>query len=341
MRAAWIERWGGPLRVGERDDPEPGEGEVLVEVEACGIGLTVLNCMRGDLGDDEDDLPRIPGHELVGTIVGCGESVDPGRAGERIAAYFYLVCGRCERCLAEEEPLCTASAGYLGVHRDGGYGRRVCLPARNALTLPEGIEPVPATAIPDAIATPVHVASRAGIGPGDRVAVIAAGGGVGVHMVQVAALAGAEVLGLEASPAKLGYLEDELGVGAADSSDFDAVELPRGWEPGADVIVDLLGSEESLAWAHASVAPRGRMVVLTTFPGVGFAASPRDLVFGETAVMGSRYASRGEVLQAARLVAEGRVDPVVSLTVGVDEVERAHEALRGGELVGRAALAWD
>lgn len=340
MRGRRISAWGGAPELQTLPDPEPAAGEVLVRVEACGVGLTVLNCINGDLGNDPGDLPRVPGHELVGTVVAVGSGVPRDRVGERVAAYFYLFCGRCRRCLAGRESRCERLAGFVGVHRDGGYAELVTLPERNAVPLPDGIDPVLATAIPDAIATPVHVARRAGIEAGERVAVIAAGGGVGIHMVQVAAARGAEVLGLDVSPAKLAYLRDELGVAAVDSSDFSAVALPAGWEHGADVVVDFLGRPQSLRWALDHLALDGRLVTLTTFPGQEVAVSPRELVFSQLSVLGSRYASRHEVAEAARLVAAGRVRPVVTARAGIDDVDRIHEALRAGELLGRGALVW-
>jgi len=340
VRARWIERWDGPLERGERPEPRAGAREVKIAVEACGIGLTVLNCIRGDLGDDPDDLPRVPGHELVGRIVETGIGVDSDRVGERVAGYFYLFCGGCERCLAGDESLCLDLRGFIGVDVDGGYAERVSLPAGNAVPLRDEIDPVAATAIPDAIATPVHVARRASVGPGDRVAVIAAGGGVGIHMSQVARAYGATVVGLEIDGAKHAYLRDELGLDVIDSSDFARAELPRSWRGEADVVVDLLGSESSLEWAQAALAPRGRMVVLTTFRGVGFRASPRTLVFKQGSILGSRYASRHEVLEAARLVHAGAVRPIVSEQVGPDDVDGVHDALRRGEVLGRGVLSW-
>ena len=341
MRAAWIEEWGGPLLHGERPDPVAGDGEVLVDVEACGVGLTVLNCIRGDLGADPDDLPRIPGHELVGRIAAVGPGVDRRRVGERIMAHFYLFCGDCRRCTAGQEPLCERLAGYLGVDRDGGYAARAAVPARNAVPLPEELDAALATVIPDAVATPVHVARRAAIAPGERVAVVGAGGGVGVHMVQVAQLHGAEVAGLDAVDAKLRHIEHQLGAHAVDSSDFATARLPDRWDGGADVVVDLVGTPASLAWSAEHIAVEGRLVLVTTFPGVEVSVSPRQLTLRQASLVGSRYASRAELALAAQLVATGRIDPVVSCAVGIGEVEHAHDALRDGTLLGRAALVWN
>jgi propanol-preferring alcohol dehydrogenase len=340
VEALRLHAWGGEVRAEEVAEPEPGEGELLIDVEACGVGLTVLNCLRGDLGDDDANLPRIPGHELVGRVVAAGPGAGPERVGERVAAYFYLFCGACPRCLAGTEDLCDSLAGYVGVDRDGGYARCCVLPARNAIRLPEGIDPVLATVIPDAVATPVHVVRRARIGPGDRVAVLAAGGGVGIHMVQVARAHGADVLGLDVDARKLAYLADELGIAAADSSEFGPVALPERWRGRADVVVDLLGRPASLGWALAVLGTGGRLVVLTTFKDVDAPVAPRDLVLRQLSILGSRYATRAEVDQAARLVASGVVRPVVGRRENRDSVVAIHQDIRAGRLLGRGALVW-
>ncbi len=326
--------------VEEVADPIPGEGEVLVELIACGVGQTVLNCMRGDLGDDPKDLPRIPGHELVGRIVEVGPGVEPVRKGELVAAYFYLFCGRCSRCMGGEEDLCDNLAGFVGVQRDGGYAERISLPARNAIRIWEGMDPVLATVIPDAVATPVHVADLARIRPGQRVVVVAAGGGLGVHMVQVAKVFGAEVAGLDVTQEKLAYLQEELGTVSIDSSDFAAVTLPKSWAGQADVVVDFLGRPESLRWALGALARNGRLVTLTSFRGVEFSVSSRELVFSQLTILGCRYATRAQLDLAARLVGRRRVKPVVTRRERVERVHEIHQDVRTGHLLGRGALLW-
>jgi propanol-preferring alcohol dehydrogenase len=209
------------------------------------------------------------------------------------------------------------------------------LPARNAIRLPEPLDPVLATAIPDAIATPVHVAHRAAIQPGERVVVIAAGGGVGIHMVQVARLHGADVVGLDRAEDKLAYLRQQFQVETANSTDFAGVQLPAGWTGKADVVIDL---PASLARAVTALGTGGRLVLLTTFPGIGFQATPREMVFRQATILGSRYASRWELDRAARLVASGHIRPVVSRRVGLDELGAIHESLQQGTLLGRGAV---
>jgi D-arabinose 1-dehydrogenase-like Zn-dependent alcohol dehydrogenase len=339
VRAAQISAWGGALELVERPAPVAGEGEVLVRVDACGVGLTVLNCIRGDLGSDDANLPRIPGHEVVGVVEAVGAGVDRKLEGERVAAYFYLSCGTCRECLAGFEPLCARLGGYVGVDRDGGYGELCVLPAFNVLPLP-ALDPVTATTVPDAIATPVHVARRTSIRPGARVVVCGAGGGLGIHMVQVAKAYGGEVVALDVAPEKLAYLEHELGAVAVDSSDFGRIALPAAWDARADVVVDFVGARASLEWGVSVLAPNGTLVCTTTFRDRTFELSPRDLVLAQATVAGSRYASRSEVGIAAALVASERVRPVVGRRVGLDELESLHDDLRDGSLLGRGALVW-
>jgi len=335
-----LHRWGDAPRWEAFSLPDPERGEVLVEVEACGVGLTVMNCMNGALSDSTDLLPVTPGHEVVGRIVAVGEGVDSKVIGDRVMAYFYLSCFRCRWCLAGRESRCENLRGWYGVHRGGGYAPFSVLPEGNTVPLSESIPAVQATVIPDAVATPVHVCrTRLGLGPGDRVVVIGAGGGVGIHMVQVATACGASVIGLERGDKKLALVES-FGAATEESSDFSTVALPD-FDGRADAIIDLLGTPESLAWSTSRLATGGRVCVLTTFRGVEVPVQTRELVFREMAILGSRYASRSELLEAAAMVERGEVRPVVGVSTGPRDVESIHELLRAGQLEGRGALVWD
>jgi len=334
-------RWGDAPTFDEIPPRTPGVGEVGVTVEACGVGLTVLNCINGNLGDDPALLPRVPGHELVGRVTAAGPGVDTDLVGRRVVAYFYRYCGACSECVAGRQPRCRNLDGYIGVHSDGGYAPTTVLPARNAIPIDDSLDPVAATVVPDAVATPLHVCGpRAQVRPGDRVAVIGAGGGVGAHMLQMAALFGGVVAGLDVGDRKLAAIE-ELGAVAADSSDFDRLDAERLLPGGRPtVVIDLLGSRDSLAWAADALGSGGRLVVLTTFPGRTVDVATRELVFRELTVLGSRYASVAEVTTAADLVATGRISPVIGQMVEGKSVLSLHDALRAGDLVGRGALTW-
>jgi propanol-preferring alcohol dehydrogenase len=147
------------------------------------------------------------------------------------------------------------------------------------------------------------------------------------------------VIGLERGDEKLALVES-LGVAAEDSSDFHGVALSD-FDGRADAIIDLLGTSESLSWSLSRLATGGRVCVLTTFRGVEIPVQPREFVFREISIVGSRYASRSELLEAAAMVERGDVRPVVGMSSEPREVSSIHELLRAGRLEGRGALNWD
>lgn len=341
MHAQVLYQWGGEVVYEEVPTPVPGPGEALVKVEACGVGLTVLNYMRGDLGKRPEDLPRIPGHEVIGTVDDVGADVDSFHIGDRVMAYFCLTCGRCDFCRLAHEPLCRNFQGFVGVARDGGYAEYTVLPAANLLMVPNGIGPVEATAIPDAIATPFHVCHRAAIGPGDLAMIVGAAGGVGIHTVQMVQAFGGDVIAIDQGDEKLDATRRFGAVAAFDYRSPDLSDAVRSVAPlGVSVAIDLVGQPNTLAFCLKLLESRGRLVLLTAFPGVKFNVDPRRIVLHEQQILGSRYASRWEVLEAARMVREGKITTVVSDVVTLATVRQIHEKLRAGTLIGRGAIAF-
>lgn len=339
MHCLEIGEWGGELERTTRTVPDVSEGEVLVEVAATGVGLTVSNVMNGDLDDDEADLPRVPGHEVVGRVAETGAGVASPEVDDLVAAYFYLACDRCDPCLRGHESLCENLGGFVSVDVDGGFAEYVRLPAGNAIRIPDGLDPVEATAIPDAVATPYHVANqRANVEPDDRVMILGAGGGVGIHLVQMAQHFGGEVTAVDRVGAKLDRCRD---LGAAHTINTGERSLSEGVsEAGGayDAVVDFTGSMELVGEAKEHLAPRGRLVNLTTFPGRSFDLSPREQVRAETEVVGSRYCSKYELRRSADLVADGAIEPVVTEVVGMDGVPELLERIRSEDVVGRGAM---
>lgn len=334
-----IHHWGDEPAWEPIPVPEPGPDELLIEIEACGIGGTVLNCIAGQLANDRATLPRVPGHELVGKVAAAGPGASSDLVGHRVVAYFYLICGHCRPCTSGMEQRCANLAGWVGVHCDGGYAPWTVLPERNVVTIPDDLDAVAATVTADAVATPVHVAGRAGIGPEDRVAVIGAGGGVGAHMIQVAGLPGASVAGLDVTDDKLALIE-RLGARPVASPDFSSLraDLFDGERP--TVVIDFVGSTASGTWSLAALTTGGRLVTLTTFRDRPVPVESRDLVMRELTVLGSRYATKAQVAEAVRLVAEGAVAPVIDSPTKPDGVLEIHERLRSGRLLGRGAVDW-
>lgn len=138
MRAMVLERPGAPLVMRERPVPAPGRGEILVEVEACGVCRTDLHVVDGELPDIR--CPIVPGHEIVGRVAAAGEGVAGVSPGARVGIpWLGSTCGVCPYCRAGRENLCDRPV-FTGYTRDGGFATHSLADARYCFALPEATD---------------------------------------------------------------------------------------------------------------------------------------------------------------------------------------------------------
>ena len=237
--------------------------------------------------------------------------------------------------------LCRNFAGYLGAHAPGGYAEYVAAPARNLCAVPDGIDWPQATTIVSAVATPLKaLKSRAGVRPGDDVVIVGACGGVGIHAVQIAKALGGRVIAVDIDSDKLTHAErlgaDDVINGQIDDFGVAVRELTQG--KGADVVLELVGTENTLPASFASLATTGRLVVVAFQPGTVFRSDPTRFVDDEITVTGSRYVNYAELAEAAEWVGAGRVTPVISATHPLASAEDALAAVAANRVVGRAPI---
>jgi alcohol dehydrogenase, propanol-preferring len=136
MRAMVLEGQREPLRLVELPDPDPGPGQVLISVRACGVCRTDLHIVDGELR--EPKLPLVLGHQIVGTVASSGEGAERFAAGERVGVpWLGWTCGECRYCLSGRENLCDR-ARFTGYDVDGGYAQLAVADERFCFPLPEG-----------------------------------------------------------------------------------------------------------------------------------------------------------------------------------------------------------
>jgi len=343
MRAAVLQDWGDELAVESMPTPDPAPDEVRVEVRACGVTRTVENAIQGGLDDDPELTPRVPGHEFAGVVDAVGADVSGLAVGDRVLAYFYLTCGQCDACRAGAANRCTEFGGWFGVNCEGAYAEYATLPAANALPMPDDLSFRGGAIAADGLATPLHVCERTAVGDADTVLVIGAAGRIGVHLSQLAAARGAHVLAADVHADRLAHVDAVTGpaVTTVDASrpgfaDRLTAATPDG--DGPTVAVDTVGDVETLEAAWEALAMGGQVVTLTTHHERSFAPLLKEFVVKEGAVVGSRCATKDEVVRAARLVADGRIDPIVTDEVGLDAVPSVHDDIRNGDTYGMTVL---
>jgi alcohol dehydrogenase, propanol-preferring len=220
MRAWWIDSPGpvdgGPLRLGTRPDPRPGPGEVLVRVHACGVCRTDLHLAEGDLPVHREQV--VPGHEIVGEVVGQGPGCRRFPVGSRVGiAWLRHTCGTCRFCRRGRENLCPEPL-FTGWDRDGGYAELAVIAEAYAYGLPEGLGDQDAAPLLCAGIIGYRSLKRAELPPGGRLGIY--GFGASAHLAaQVAIHLGAEVHVMTRSPQAR---ELALDLGAASASAADA-----------------------------------------------------------------------------------------------------------------------
>ena len=336
-----VKNWGEVFTLEDRPEPQPGQGEAMMKVRAAGVGLTLVTMRTGIFGGT---APRIMGHELGGDIVAVGDGVTNIELGQRCVVYFYLNCNHCRWCRNGRETLCENHGGYVGVHRDGGYADYVCLPAENFLPIPEGLDYEGAAVAADAVNTPWHcMRERAQVNPHDVVMLVGAGGGVGIHGVQVAKLFGAQVIAVDISAEKL-QLAREWGADEVinfNKIDDLATEVKKMTDgKGVDAAIDFVGKPETFQACIDGLSRGGRAVVIGAQPG-DVTVNPVNLILTEQVVTGSRHSTRAELIETMDIMARGLVKPVVGRRLHFTEVESLFEDLQAERLLGRGALIYD
>ncbi len=344
MRAVVLYEHGGPEKLLLRSvaDPMPGDGEVIVKLEAISVNHLDLKIRRGTAGYPIT-LPRILGLEGAGRVAACGQGVASVDIGQRVLVLPWKRCGACPWCQRGQENLCARSR-ILGIHTDGCYAEYVCVPVEQLLPLPDEVSFEQAAAIPTAMGTAWHALHTiARVQPGETVLVMAATSGVGVALVQMAHQAGARVIAAGRDPSKLARLA-EFGAAAFTSYDEpDWVERVRELTDGVgvDVVFEQIGG--TMLWtALQCLRKQGRMVSYGASGGLTVAFDDWQFVYrNEFQVFGATSSCRHEVQQVLDLVRQGRLRAVVGSVFPLAETGRAHRLLEDRGHFGKVILVPD
>ncbi|MGH3354549.1 MAG: NAD(P)H-quinone oxidoreductase [Nocardioidaceae bacterium] len=323
MRAVICSEPGGVdvLSVAEVPDPEPGAGEVLIDVAASAVN-------RADLLQRQGNYPVPPGAsevlglECSGVIAGLGADVDAWKVGDEV---------------------CALLAG-------GGYAEKVSVPAGQVLPIPAGVDVVTAAGLPEVACTVwSNVFMVAGLRREESLLVHGGAGGIGTMAIQLAKALGARVFTTAGSPAKLDRCR-ELGADVAvNYRDEDFVEVVRRETDGAgvDVILDNMGAKY-LSRNIDALATNGRLAIIGMQGGtkaeinLGKLLTKRAAVTA-TSLRGRPVEEKSSIVASVRehvwpLVEEGHVRPVVHTSLPLSDVREAHRLLEDGEQTGKVLL---
>lgn len=346
MRALRLLDWKSEPVLQEVDEPEPGPGQVVIEIGGAGACHSDIHLM------DEFESGAVPwnppftlGHENSGWIHTLGEGVDHLEVGQPVAVYGPWGCGTCIRCLAGFENYCEnvsaapVPGGGGGLGLDGGMAEYMLVPkARFLVPLPDGLEPEQAAPLTDAGLTPYHAIRRSLPKlTADAHAVVIGVGGLGHMAVQILkAMTGATVIAVDMREEALKLAES---VGAdltflSEESTAEEIRQATGGR-GADVIIDCVGADQTIAMGAAAARQMGDLTVVGigggTF-GFSFFSIPYEVSL-QTTYWGARH----ELIEVLNLGSRGLIGSHIS-TYPLDDALSAYEDLKAGEIDGRAVI---
>lgn len=332
MKAAIYHGANRPLELTEVPDPKPLRGEVVVRVAGCGLCHTDLHYLDHGVKTFKSP-PLILGHEAAGTVATLGEGVEGWTEGDRVLIPAVLSCGRCGYCRRGRENLCDNMV-MLGNNIDGAYAELVAVPASELVPVPDELPLERACVVADAISTPYHAVKHRGrVRAGDSVAVVGCGG-VGLNVVQCAAIAGAHVIAVDINQARLEVAQSLGAVETVNPQQIDRVDkhVRAVTDGGVDIAFEAIGTPETIGMAYGLLRRGGRLCVIG-YSQKDATLSAARLMYYELEIVGSLGCGGGEYPEIIGLVRDGRLklDPIVSGSLPLNDINEGFERLRMGE----------
>jgi len=335
MKAAVIERHGGPEVLEIRDDfpdPVPAPEDVVVRVRATALNYHDIFTRNGMPGI-KVPMPCIMGIDFAGDVVKVGSAVDGWAAGDRV--------------LIDPSDRVT-HGGLIGEMSHGGLAQLCRVPAHHLVRLPDEAGYESAACLPVAYGTALRMMYTIGqVKAGERVLILGASGGVGSGCVQLAKLAGCEVIACASTPAKLDRLRS---LGADHLLDYTAHDMakwvferfgkPHRKKPGGgvDVVVNFTGGPSWLPSLRV-LRPRGRLLTCGATAGFDPKEDLRYIWSFELQVLGSNGWLREDIETLLGMVGDGRLQPVIDRVLPLERTAEAFALLEGREVFGKVVVA--
>ena len=334
MKAAVVHEFGKPLVIEEVPIPVPGNGQILVKVEACGVCHTDLHAANGDW-PVKPNPPFIPGHEGVGYVVAVGPNVEHIKEGDRVGVpWLYSACGHCEYCLDAWETLCLKQQN-TGYSVNGSFAEYVVADANYVGILPDNVGFVEIAPVLCAGVTVYKGLKMTDTKPGDWV-VISGIGGLGHMAVQYAKAMGLNVAAVDIDDAKLD-LAKRLGasvtVNAMKTDPAAALQKEIG---GAHGVLVTAVSPRAFEQALGMVRRKGTVSLVGLPPG-DFPLPIFNQVLNGITVRGSIVGTRLDLQESLQFAKEGKVHATVA-TDKLGNINDIFTRMKDNEIEGRIVL---
>jgi propanol-preferring alcohol dehydrogenase len=341
MLAVRLAAWQTRAVLDQVPAPEPGPGEVLLDVEAAGLCHTDLHLMEWEAGMLPYDPPFTLGHEIAGVVRRLGPGASGVEVGERVVVYSRWGCGVCRQCVQGRENICERPAADVRYHgaglgRDGGLAEQVLVPSARYLVPIGDLDAAVAAPLADAGITPYHAIShhRDKLRPGETAVVIGAGGLGQMAVQMLRALSAVRVVAVDLRDDALRAAEAAGAHATVPAAGLSVAEL-RGevGGGGAALVLDFVATDETLSLAAGTVATGGAIVY--TGRGGGTLSVRAFVTPFDSSVTVSTWGTIPELVEVVALARSGAIRSEAQ-TYPLDQTLTGYEDLEHGRVIGRA-----
>lgn len=337
MKAAYYEKFNGPIRIEKLPDPQATSTAVIIKVEASGLCLSDWHGWKGH--DPDIKLPHVPGHELAGIVVEIGKDIKNFKIGDRVTVPFVGGCGSCEHCLAGDQQVCDKQF-QPGFTAWGSFAEYVAIDYadENLVILPDKMSFVEAASLGCRFITAYRAVKYQGRLQKDQFIAIHGCGGVGLSAVQIAKGLGARVIAVDITQEKCDFAL-EMGadyvVNSRKTNVVEAIlEISKG---GVAVSIDALGHSETFQNSIRGLKKRGKHIQVGLMTGEHeiVSLSMPEIIANELEILGShgmqahRYPEMLEFIRSSKISMDQMISEVINLEhlpAQLQNLDRKHTA---------------
>ncbi|AAT43736.1 alcohol dehydrogenase catalytic domain-containing protein [Picrophilus oshimae] len=330
MKAAFLKKLNSELEIDDIEEPEPGDDEVVIEQRYTGICYRDILTMQGF--QPRVNIPVIPGHEISGRIIKKGKNVESFNINERVSSLIYIPCGKCEFCLSGNENLCV-NKRIFGESVNGAYRKYINVNMNSLVHVPDNVPEESSVIAACVTGMIIHALRLGNISEKKTVLITGAGGGVGMHAIEIAKTYGATVIAETTSEWKKKAIY-EAGADYVVSGSYSKDVKNYG---GADIVLEIVGKDtfnESLR----SLKTGGSLVLIGNVRPASAEMPIGLIIMKGNRIIGSLSSTRKDVSEALQLSSEKRISPRIFDKVSLNDVNRAFDDMINKRNNGRILI---
>ncbi len=337
VKAGFLDKINSDIIIRNYEIPEPKDDEVTVKQSYSGVCFRDILTKNGF--QPRVNLPVIPGHEIEGIIVKAGKNVSNFKINDRVSSLIYVPCGKCEYCLSGNENLCPYKKNF-GESINGGYSQYVNVNENSLVKVPDNVSHEAAAIAACVTGMLYHAIYTAGkITKDDYVLITGAGGGVGVHAIQMVKALGGHPIAATSSKWKEEELY-KLGAEYIVDSTLDYNKEIKKISNGVNIALETVGIY-TFNKSLRSLKPGGRMVVIGNLKPDPVELPLGLIILKGNSIKGSISSTKNDLKEALKLNSENKIKAIIGEKIDLNDINNAYNHMLNKKIFGRVLIKYN